>query len=184
MLIEFFHQRSFEYLIRLLSHCTLSYSGDTLNSIPKKIKVSKFQVPSFMKAQIKGFLKIWIHSTDVPFWEPSKMKIQIQTHLDFARKNPGWSLVVLDGLWGVSDAWVDALIIISLYFLLELKRHLNWSDFSVCPAPSAGCATGPSRAACTWISFSCSQSVSRSIACQPCLQPSLCPPHQKRPPWK
>ena len=108
------------------------------------------------------------------------MKIQFQTHLDFARKNPGWPLFVLDGLWGVSDA----LIIISLYFLLELKRHLNWSDFSVCPAPSAGCATGPSRAACTLVSISCSQSVSRSIACQPCLQPSLCPPHQKRPPWK
>ena len=54
------------------------------------------------------------------------MKIQFQTHLDFARKNPGWPLFVLDGLWGVSDALVDALIIISLYFLLELKRHLNW----------------------------------------------------------
>ena len=98
------------------------------------------------------------------------MKIQFQTHLVFARKNPGWPLVVLDGLWGVSDA----LIIISLYFFLELNRHLNWSDFSVCPAPSAGCATGPSRAACTWISFSCSQIVEKiKLYCLSALPPTL-----------
>ena len=60
------------------------------------------------------------------------MKIQFQTHLDFARKNPGWPLFVLDGLWGVSDALIIISLPLASFIAFESSTLILYKELS-CP---------------------------------------------------